>query len=90
MRISLLLVSCVFVHIHLDGTQKIYYIPPAISDRILFNDIICDYTYYIENSSGDSSLTPNTSFAIVRGGRIFCKDAGKGYLNFCFPIDSNK
>lgn len=79
-----------FVHIHLDGTQKTFYIPPAISDRILFENIICDYTYYVENGSGTVSVTPNTSFAMIRGDRIICKDVGKGYLSFYFPIDSNK
>ena len=80
-----------FVHIPLDGIKTIFYIPPAISDRILFKNIVCDYTYYTENSSGGVGyLTPNTGFAKIRAGRISCSVAGKGYLSFYFPIDSNK
>lgn len=80
-----------FVHIPLDGTETIFDIPPAISDRILFNNIICDYTYYVKNNvRGAASLTPTTGFAGIIGDKIMCTKEGEGYLSFCFPIDSNK
>lgn len=84
-----------FVHIPLDGTKTIFDIPPAICDRILFDDIYSDYTYYTENSStGHNHATPNTGFAKIRDEKIICSDAGDnflfGYLSFYFPIDSNK
>ena len=80
-----------FVHILLDGTKTSFDIPPAISDRILFEDIVCDYTYYTSSrAGGHGSVTPNTGFAKIRDGKIICSDAGKGYLSFFFPIDSNK
>lgn len=85
-----------FVHIQLDGTENFYDIPPAISDRILFDDIVCDYTYYTENVSGGGhgNLMPNTGFAKIRDGKIICSHASDGfsygYLSFYFPIDSNK
>ena len=85
-----------FVHIVLDGIETIFDIPPAISDRILFEDIVCDYTYYtsISSGSGHGHATPNTGFAKIRDGKIICSDVGDGflygYLSFFFPIDSNK
>ena len=84
-----------FVHIALDGIETIFDIPPAISDRILFEDIVCDYTYYTSNSTGGHGhSTPNTGFAKIRDGKIICSDVGDsflyGYLSFFFPIDSNK
>lgn len=79
-----------FVHIVLNG-EKMIDIPPAISDRILFNNIICNYAYYDENNArGAGSSTQNTGFARIFGKKIMCTNAGKGYLNFSFPIDSNK
>lgn len=87
-----------FVHILLDGTKTIFDIPPAISDRILFGYIACDYTYYTRNTTNSSralaDLTPNTGFAKVKYGKITCSKASDGflygYLSFYFPIDSNK
>ena len=83
-----------FVHILLDGTKTLYNIPSAIADRMLFNDFVCAYAYYDENEPTSSyfvvSATANISFAVTRGDKILCKDAGKGYLSFYFPIDSNK
>lgn len=80
-----------FVHILLDGTETFFDIPPAISDRILFNNIICDYTYYAtEGSGGVASLTPKTGFAGISNDQIIFTGAGEGYLSFYFPIDSNK
>ena len=85
-----------FVHIVLDGIETIFDIPPAISDRILFEDIVCNYTYYtsISRGEGHGNPTPNTGFAKIRDGEIICSDVGYdflyGYLSFFFPIDSNK
>lgn len=84
-----------FVHIPLDGTKTHFDIPPAISDRILFEDIVCDYTYYTEvNSGGHGYLKPNTGFADIYFDEIVCNNVGDsfsyGYLSFYFPIDSNK
>lgn len=84
-----------FVHIPLDGTERIFDIPPAISDRILFYDICSDYTYYTKNVSRSlDSKKPNTGFAKIRDGKIICSkvvdDFLYGYLSFYFPIDSNK
>ena len=86
-----------FVHIPLYGTEAIFDIPPAISDRILFEDIVCDYTYYTLASGGrgggSANLTPNTGFAKIKYGKIICSDVSDGflygYLSFYFPIDSN-
>lgn len=81
-----------FVHIKLDGTENIFDIPPAISDRILFDSIVCDYRYSTENSSGRSAGggMSNTGIAVIINDKIICSVAGKGYLSFYFPIDSNK
>ena len=84
-----------FVHIPLDGIETIFDIPPAISDRILFEDIYCNYTYYTSSSvGGHGHSTPNTGFAKIRDGKIICSDVSDGflygYLSFYFPIDSNK
>lgn len=83
-----------FVHILLDGTKTLYKIPPAIADRMLFNDFTCTYAYHDENESTLSivggSTMPNIGFAITRGDKILWDEAGKGYLSFYFPIDSNK
>lgn len=80
-----------FVHIQLDGTETIFDIPPAIVDRMLFNKIIFNYTYYTENSSGRlGQLTPNTGFAQIYLGKIMLTGEGAGYLYCYFPIDSNK
>ena len=84
-----------FVHIPLDGIETIFDIPPAISYRILFENIVCDYTYYTSNSRAvHGHSTPNTGFAKIRDGKIICSDVGDGflygYLSSFFPIDSNK
>ena len=80
-----------FVHIILDGTTKIYNIPPAISDRMLSDGIGCVYPYSpVNNTGGFTPATSDISFAVIVNGKIFCRDKGKGYLSFFFPIDSNK
>lgn len=80
-----------FVHIPLDGTKTTFDIPPAIRERMLFNNIICDYVYYAENNVGGAgSLTPKTGFAAISDNQIIFTGDGEGYLSFYFPIDSNK
>lgn len=80
-----------FVHIFLDGTKTDFDIPPAISDRILFNKFEFIYLYRINfEGSKSRSATPNVGFGLINAGKIICTDAGKGYLSFYFPIDSNK
>ena len=77
-----------FVHILLDGTKTSYDIPPAIVDRMLFNDFIAIYPYFNNNERGINS--PDISFAVISSGKITCIKAAKSYLFLYFPIDSNK
>ena len=79
-----------FVHIVLDGTQRTYDIPPAISDRMLFDQFACSYVYIAENKTRFSTVVPTIGFASITHSKIFCSDVGHGYLSFFFPIDSNK
>ena len=80
-----------FVHIILDGTKITFDIPPAIADRMLFDNIVCYYEYFAENKTrGVGSLKPNTGFALIYFDKIVCHGVGKGYLYCYFPIDSNK
>lgn len=80
-----------FVHILLDGTKTLFDIPSAIADRMLFNNIILNYTYYTTISSGGhSELKINTGVAQIKFGKILCNGEGDGYLYCYFPIDSNK
>ena len=71
-----------FVHILLDGTKTVFDIPPAISDRMLTTAV--SMYPYIDNGKKDFSL------ASIDSGQIFCYKAVNSYLNFFFPIDSNK
>lgn len=73
-----------FVHILLDGKETSYDIPPAIVDRMLFNNIFGIYPYFSSNTAKD------IGYAAINSGEIFLSSAGKGYLSFFFPIDSNK
>ena len=80
-----------FVHIVLNGTERMIDIPPAIVDRMLFDNIVCVYTYNTEKVRVTSDVgTVNTSFAKIRYGKIMLKELGDGYLYCYFPIDSNK
>ena len=80
-----------FVHIVLDGTETLFDIPPAISDRMLTNKFSCIYTYRIGSKDiGSRSTMPNIGFAEIVNGKIVCTDEGVGYLYLFFPIDSNK
>ena len=71
-----------FVHIILDGTERMIDIPPAIAERILISEIICNYPYFKEDRG--------IGYAYIDSSKIHLTDEGEGYLNFCFPIDSNK
>lgn len=80
-----------FVHIILDGTKTYYDIPPAISDRMLFDGISCIYPYSpVNNTRGSSPVKPDIGVAVIVNDKIICRDNGTGYLSFYFPIDSNK
>ena len=80
-----------FVHIILDGTETLFDIPPAISDRMLINKFECIYLYSAGTKDIDSrAVTPGVGFAEIVKGKISCPDKGVGYLYCYFPIDSNK
>ena len=76
-----------FVHILLDGTEKIIDIPPAIKDRMLYDEYDCFYPYL---PVGTSVGIPNVGYAYTDCDGINCVNPGTGYLSFYFPIDSNK
>ena len=82
-----------FVHIHLDGTETHFDIPPAISDRMLLDGIVCSYKYYTNNKARIVEVPdpePITGFASISIYEIVCHGVGEGYLYLYFPIDSNK
>ena len=80
-----------FVHILLDGTERMIDIPPAIVDRMLYSGIVCNYTYLSSKKAGGSgTLTKDIGYAIITNSKISLSDVGEGYLSFFFPIDSNK
>ena len=80
-----------FVHIVLDGTETLFDIPPAISDRMLINGFSCIYLYRMGSKDiGSRSVMPDVGFAQIINGKIVCPDVGVGYLYCYFPIDSNK
>ena len=80
-----------FVHIILDGTKTIFDIPPAISDRMLYSQIVCPYPYLSRKEAGGSStLAKDIGYAIIANSKISLSDVGVGYLYCYFPIDSNK
>lgn len=76
-----------FVHILLDGTERMIDIPPAIVDRILDSRIIFTYPCL---SKDTSTQTKVIGYATIIKSKISLSDVGKGYLSFFFPIDSNK
>lgn len=78
-----------FVHIYVKGDLVDYDIPPAISDRMLFDDFDCIYLYYNKGRM-ISNPEPNTGFVKISYGKIRLYNAGTGYLSFFFPINSNK
>lgn len=80
-----------FVHIVVQGADATYAIPPAIRDRMLFDKFACTYYSYNLNSRGASTFANNIGAALINSGNIRCHGVlENGYLNFSFPIDSNK
>ena len=80
-----------FVHIVLDGTERMIDIPPAIADRMLCSQIICTYPYLSSKEArGSVTNTKGIGYASTANSKIYLSDVGKGYLYFYFPIDSNK
>lgn len=82
-----------FVHIVVQGTKATYAIPPAIVDRMLVDKFACVYYSYPNNPNtrGVISFYDNISVALIDNGSIKCYGVyDNGYLNFSFPIDSNK
>ena len=80
-----------FVHIVIDGTERMIDIPPAISDRMLHSQIICAYPYFSSKEARGSAVsTKGIGYATIANSKIYLSDLGLGYLSFYFPIDSNK
>lgn len=80
-----------FVHIVVQGTNATYAIPPAIRDRMLFDKFVCTYFSYNLSARGIIDFSSNIGIAIINSGNISCTGRfDNGYLNFSFPIDSNK
>lgn len=87
-----------FVHIILDGTERMIDIPPAIVERILYSGIACTYLYFYEENGGGAgtvkrgigTVNRGTGYAVINNSKIYLSDVGIGYLYFFFPIDSNK
>ena len=78
-----------FVHIFVSDKNAQYEIPPAIADRMLVKNIACLYYSY-----GKDTLLGNYGLAIISNAKIsfttVYDDFNNGYVNFFFPIDSNK
>ena len=78
-----------FVHINVKNRNAIYDIPPAIADRMLVKNIISLYYSYAETID-----TGNFALAIISNAKIsfmtMYDNLNNGYVNFFFPIDSNK
>ena len=73
--------------VHICVTKKgdgVVVIPPAIADRMLINDF--RYVYV----SADGSSWSNSTCSIEKGKIIYTNPKDNAYLNFSFPIDSNK
>lgn len=80
-----------FVHIILNGTERMIDIPPAIADRMLYSPITCTYTYLpSKEASGGGTLTTGIGYALINNRKISLTETGLGYLSVYFPIDSNK
>ena len=79
-----------FVHIFLDGTERMIDIPPAISDRMIYKTMGYIYPYVPRETSGTIGGIVDIGLARIVDGAIILFDLGEGYLTFYFPIDSNK
>lgn len=80
-----------FVHILVQGTNATYAIPPAIRDRMLVDGFVCTYYSYNSRTRGVTNFADNIGIASIYSGNIACiGNLDNGYLNFSFPIDSNK
>lgn len=61
-------------------------IPPALANRMLVNNFRVSF---ISTNIDDTGIT--SSSALVKDGIIYISvPKENAYLNFCFPIDSNK
>ena len=82
-----------FVHIYVKGITVDYDIPPAISDRMLYDDFTIMY-YESDTENVDTATTYGLAspvgLAKIHSAKIHCQGPENCYLNFCFPIDSNK
>ena len=79
-----------FVHILLNGDERMIDIPPAIVDRMLYSRIVCTYPYLSSREAGGGTPTKGIGHALITGSKISLSDVGVGYLYCYFPIDSNK
>lgn len=81
-----------FVHIVVQGTNATYAIPPAIRDRMLFDKFgFTYYSYNLNSRAVSTNFADNIGVAFIYSGNIRCTGLFEnGYLNFSFPIDSNK
>ena len=80
-----------FVHIVLDGTERMIDIPPAIAERILYSGIVCIYPYRSSREArGAGANTEDIGYALIKNNKISLTGSGTGYLCSYFPIDSNK
>ena len=74
-----------FVHIYIDN-KNFFDVPPAISDRMLFNSVIYPYASH----DGEYDHTDIGLAVISNTGITLHSVHNKGYLICLFPIDSNK
>lgn len=78
-----------FVHIFVSDKNAQYEIPPAIADRMLVKNIVSNYYSYAETIESGNFGLAFISNAKIRFKTIY-NDFNNGYVNFYFPIDSNK
>lgn len=92
-----------FVHIILEGNERMIDIPPAIADRMLYPQIICTYPYLSSKEASGAGVstkgiatkgigyaTKGIGYAILNRRKISLSNTEFGYLYCYFPIDSNK
>ena len=81
-----------FVHIPLDGTERMIDIPPAIVDRMLHYQNVYTFPYLSNKEARIVTNRPTfvIGFAYITNSKISLSDVGEGCLYFYFPIDSNK